>query len=65
MKRSGISLKKTGIKSALPSLTASRIGAEIKIGKHVAELIDDGSTLQMGVGIIPDAVLKSLHNHKD
>ncbi|HEX3024690.1 MAG TPA: acetyl-CoA hydrolase/transferase C-terminal domain-containing protein [Chitinophagaceae bacterium] len=39
--------------------------AEIKIGKHVAELIDDGSTLQMGVGIIPDAVLKSLHNHKD
>lgn len=45
---------------------AAKAGAaEIKIGKHVAELIDDGSTLQMGVGTIPDAVLKSLHNHKN
>lgn len=36
-----------------------------KIGKYIAELIDDGSTLQMGIGTIPDAVLKSLNNHKD
>lgn len=35
------------------------------IGKYCAELIDDGSTLQMGIGNIPDAVLACLHNHKD
>jgi acyl-CoA hydrolase len=38
--------------------------AESTIGKVVAELIDDGSTLQMGIGTIPDAVFKCLHNHK-
>jgi acyl-CoA hydrolase len=36
----------------------------LRIGKFVAELIEDGSTLQMGIGAIPDAVLKSLGNHK-
>lgn len=39
--------------------------AELTIGKYVAELIDDGSTLQMGIGTIPDAVFKCLHNHKN
>lgn len=38
---------------------------ELKIGKYIAEMIDDGSTLQMGIGTIPDAVLKSLTNHKN
>lgn len=38
---------------------------ELLIGKNVAELIDDKSTLQMGIGTIPDAVLKCLNNHKD
>ena len=36
-----------------------------KIGDQVAALIDDGSTLQMGIGGIPDAVLSKLGNHKD
>lgn len=35
------------------------------IGEHVASLIDDRCTMQMGIGAIPDAVLKCLHNHKD
>ncbi|HBX66646.1 MAG: 4-hydroxybutyrate CoA-transferase [Balneola sp.] len=39
--------------------------AELKIGKYCADLIDDGATLQMGIGAIPNAVLKSLTNHKD
>ena len=39
--------------------------AEKQIGKYVASLIDDRSTLQMGIGSIPDAVLQSLHGHKD
>ena len=35
------------------------------IGDHVAELIEDRSTLQMGIGSIPNAVLSRLGNHKD
>src|SRR6218665_2011662 len=38
---------------------------ELKIGQYIAELIDDGSTLQMGIGTIPDAVFKCLNNHKN
>ena len=38
---------------------------EMEIGKNVAELIEDGSTLQMGIGTIPDAVLQYLKNHKN
>jgi acyl-CoA hydrolase len=35
------------------------------IGSHVAGLIEDRSTLQMGIGNIPNAVLARLTNHKD
>ncbi len=38
---------------------------EKKIGASIAELIEDGSTLQMGIGAIPDAALSCLGNHKD
>ena len=38
---------------------------EIQIGKNVAELVDDGACLQMGIGGIPNAVLAQLGNHKD
>ena len=38
---------------------------ENKIGINVASLIEDGSTLQMGIGAIPDAVLGCLYGHKD
>lgn len=38
---------------------------ELEIGKHCAELVDDGSTLQLGIGAIPDAVLQSLKDKKD
>lgn len=38
---------------------------ERQIGQHIASLIEDRSTLQMGIGAIPDAVLNSLHHHKD
>ncbi|GGA94469.1 acetyl-CoA hydrolase/transferase family protein [Puia dinghuensis] len=35
------------------------------IGRHVASLIPDGATLQLGIGTIPDQVLKNLTGHKD
>ncbi|WP_418602648.1 acetyl-CoA hydrolase/transferase family protein [Hwangdonia sp.] len=38
---------------------------ENKIGAYVASLIDDKSTLQMGVGSIPNAVLSQLTHHKN
>ncbi len=45
---------------------SAKVGKEeLQIGKYIAELIDDGSTLQTGIGTIPDAVLKSLNNHKN
>ncbi|NAW50953.1 4-hydroxybutyrate CoA-transferase [Elizabethkingia argentiflava] len=45
---------------------ASKVGKEeLIIGQYIAELIDDRATLQMGIGTIPDAVLKCLSNHKD
>jgi acyl-CoA hydrolase len=37
---------------------------ELAIGKFVAELVEDGSTLQAGIGSIPDAVLRSLKGHR-
>lgn len=38
---------------------------ELQIGRNIANLIEDGSTLQMGIGAIPDATLKALTGHKD
>ena len=37
----------------------------MQIGKRVADLIEDGSTMQMGIGAIPDGVLHHLGNKKD
>ena len=38
---------------------------EARIGELVADLVEDGSTLQMGIGGIPDAVLARLHKKRD
>jgi acetyl-CoA hydrolase len=35
-----------------------------RIGRRIAELIPDGATLQLGIGAIPNAVLRSLHNKR-
>ena len=37
----------------------------MKIGKFCADLIEDGATIQTGIGAIPDAVLASLSGHKE
>ena len=50
----------------LITLAPPRIGpVEEAIGKHVAALVRDGDTLQLGIGAIPDAVLKFLTDKKD
>jgi len=38
---------------------------ERAIGRHVAGLVPDGATVQVGVGAIPQAVLEALANHRD
>ena len=38
---------------------------EMQIARFIAELTDDGSTLQLGIGTIPDAVLLALEGHKN
>lgn len=50
----------------LPTFPVTEPSAiETKIGDYVANLIEDRSTLQMGIGNIPNAVLSRLHNHKN
>ena len=45
---------------------SSKVNSNIeRIGKHVASLIEDGSTIQVGIGNIPDQVLKNLIHHKN
>ncbi|MCM2251139.1 MAG: 4-hydroxybutyrate CoA-transferase [Ramlibacter sp.] len=45
---------------------AGEIGPEAdRIGEHIAALVEDGSTLQMGIGAIPNAVLSRLGNKHD
>ena len=39
--------------------------AEAAIGSHIAALVPDGATLQMGIGAIPDAVLARLFDKRD
>jgi acyl-CoA hydrolase len=39
--------------------------ADRAIGAYISEMVEDGATLQMGIGSIPNAVLASLHGHRD
>ncbi|RKX68474.1 4-hydroxybutyrate CoA-transferase [candidate division WOR-3 bacterium] len=50
----------------LPELkTKPPTEVEERIGRYIAELVDDGATLQLGIGGIPDAVLMALKGKKD
>jgi acyl-CoA hydrolase len=49
------------MEAPIPEIT----DVEKAIGRHISELIDNGATLQMGIGAIPNAVLTSLSGHKD
>lgn len=51
---------------ALPAVEPNQIGAiERRIGEHVAALVEDRATLQLGIGAIPDAVLSCLTDRSD
>ena len=47
----------------VPDLVSTE--TELAIGKNVASIIEDGATLQMGIGGIPNAAMQFLNNHKN
>ncbi len=47
------------------NIAGDELAAYEKIGQNIATLIENGSTLQMGIGIIPDMVLQYLTDKKD
>jgi acyl-CoA hydrolase len=49
----------------LPEIAYKTSEIANRIASHCASLVEDGATLQMGIGAIPDAVLASLNNHKE
>jgi len=54
------------VEADLPEIAQHDLSdVERAIGKNVASLVEDGATLQMGIGSIPDAALLHLENHKD
>ena len=54
------------VDDALPEVGIPELSeTDRSIGRHIAELIEDGATLQMGIGSIPNAVLAAITNHKD
>ena len=51
---------------SMPSFSRGRITeVERKIGENCASLIEDGSTIQVGIGAIPDAVCRALMTKKN
>jgi len=54
------------VSESLPQLAKKPFSnVEKKIGDSIADLIEDGSTLQLGIGGIPDAVLEALKGRRD
>jgi acetyl-CoA hydrolase len=50
----------------LPAYPAAKIGVvERQVAAHVAALVPEGATIQLGVGTLPDAVLEALAGHRD
>ncbi len=50
----------------LPQMRTATPGpVEVAIGEHVARLVPDGATLQVGLGVLPDAVLMALRSKTD
>ena len=54
--------------SSRPLLEAPAVApgdTERRIAAHVADLVQDGDTIQLGVGALPEAIIGALHGHED
>ncbi len=57
--------KLIAVEDPLPECSFGAPGAtDVQVAKHVASLIEDGATLQVGIGKIPNSVLSCLRGHK-
>ncbi|HLY70812.1 MAG TPA: acetyl-CoA hydrolase/transferase C-terminal domain-containing protein [Puia sp.] len=57
--------KMVEVTDAIPEIAADSLDdTTIKIATNVASLVEDGATLQMGIGNIPNAVLRMLKDHR-
>ena len=55
----------TEVDDVIPEAPRKALSAEEKkIGEFAASIIEDGATLQAGIGTIPDAVLSALKHHR-
>ncbi len=53
------------VDAPIPEFPQPPVGpVEEAIGRYAAQIIEDGATLQMGIGAVPDAVLAALTNHR-
>lgn len=53
------------VDAPIPEVARPALGAvESTIGQYVADLVEDGATLQLGIGAIPEAVLAALTGHR-
>ena len=50
-----------------PATLATVVGGDVvrRVARNAAALIDDGATLQFGIGVVPEAVLAELHDRVD
>lgn len=54
------------VSKPLPTVSPTKLTAEtLQIGKYVSLLVEDASTLQIGIGQVPDAVLRQLTDRND
>jgi 4-hydroxybutyrate CoA-transferase len=54
------------VNDPLPEIKSPKLtDIDLKIGANVASLIENGATIQVGIGAIPNAVLASLKNHRN
>jgi acyl-CoA hydrolase len=54
------------VSDALPETPRHTLSeTEISIGRYIASIVEDGATLQMGIGAIPDATLAALSGHRN
>jgi acyl-CoA hydrolase len=54
------------VEDELPEVSSGKPNEiSARIASHVSELVENGATIQTGIGTIPDAVLASLANHKE
>ena len=54
------------VEQPIPELTPATVDrVNEQIGQYTSMLVEDGATLQIGIGKIPEAVLRYLANHKN